>query len=101
MPPDPETLHSGPLGQWQCAIGQAESASFLFLIRDIRRITQIYLALSKTFRMIKALGGSEGKAFACNVGDPGSIPGSGRSSGEGNGNPLQYSCPENPMVGGA
>ena len=38
---------------------------------------------------------------ACNVGDPGSIPGLGRSPGEGNGNPLQYSCLENPMDGGA
>ena len=37
-------------------------------------------------------GGSEGKASACNAGDLGSIPGSGRSPGEGNGNPLQYSC---------
>ena len=37
-------------------------------------------------------GGSEGKASACNAGDPGLIPGSGRSLGEGNGNPLQYSC---------
>ena len=37
---------------------------------------------------------------ACNVGNPGSIPGSGRSPGEGNGNPLQYSCLENPMDGG-
>ena len=42
-------------------------------------------------------GGSEGKASACNVGDLGSIPGSGRHPGEGNGNPLQYSCLENPM----
>ena len=42
-------------------------------------------------------GGSEGKASAYNAEDPGSIPGSGRSSGEGNGNPLQYSCLENPM----
>ena len=42
-------------------------------------------------------GGSEDKASACNVGDPGSIPGLGRSPGEGNGNPLQYSCLENPM----
>ena len=42
-------------------------------------------------------GGSDGKAFAYNVGDPGLIPGSGRSSGEDNGNPLQYSCLENPM----
>ena len=46
-------------------------------------------------------GGSEGKASACDVGDPGSIPGSGRSPGEGNGNPLQYSCLEDPMGGGA
>ena len=46
-------------------------------------------------------GGSDGKASACNVGDPGSIPGSGRSPGEGNGNPLQHSCLENPMDRGA
>ena len=38
---------------------------------------------------------------ACNAGDPGSIPGLGRSPGEGNGNPLQYSCLENPTDGGA
>ena len=41
--------------------------------------------------------GSDGKASAYNVGDQGSIPGLGRSPGEGNGNPLQYSCLENPM----
>ena len=41
------------------------------------------------------------KASACNVGDLGSIPGSGRSPGEGNGDPLQYSCLENPRDGGA
>ena len=46
-------------------------------------------------------GGSEFKVSAWNAGDPGSIPGSGRSPGEGNGNPLQYSCLENPMEGGA
>ena len=46
-------------------------------------------------------GGSEVKTSACNAGDLGSIPGSGRSPGEGNGNPLQYSCLENPMDGGA
>ena len=45
--------------------------------------------------------GSDGKASACNAGDPGLIPGSGRSPGEGNGNPLQYSCLENPMDGEA
>ena len=46
-------------------------------------------------------GGSEVKASACNAGDPGSSPGSERSPGEGNGTPLQYSCLENPMGGGA
>ena len=46
-------------------------------------------------------GGSEVKASACNAGDLGSIPGLGRSPGEGNGNPLQYSCLENPMDGGS
>ena len=45
-------------------------------------------------------GGSDGEASACNEGDPGSIPGLGRPPGEGNGNPLQYSCLENPMDGG-
>ena len=45
-------------------------------------------------------GGSDGKVSACNVGDPGLIPGLGRSPGEGNGNPLQYPCLENPMDGG-
>ena len=42
-------------------------------------------------------GGSDGKVSAYNVGDPGSILGSGRSPGEGNGNPLQYSCLEKPI----
>ena len=46
-------------------------------------------------------GGSEGKVSARNAGQPGSIPGLGRSPGEGNGNPLQYPCLENPMDGGA
>ena len=46
-------------------------------------------------------GGSDGKVFVCSAGDPGSIPGSGRSSGERNGNPLQYSFLENSMDGGA
>ena len=44
-------------------------------------------------------GSSAGKASACNVGDLGSIPGSGRSPGEGNGNPLKYSSLENSMDG--
>ena len=48
-----------------------------------------------------SLGGSDGKASACNAGDLSSIPGLGRSPGGGNGNPLQYSCLENPMDGEA
>ena len=46
-------------------------------------------------------GDSDSKASVYNVGDPGSIPGSGRSPGEGKGNPLQYYCLENPMDRGA
>ena len=46
-------------------------------------------------------GGSDGKASVYKAGDPASIPGSGRSTGEGNGNPLQYYCLENPMDRGA
>ena len=46
-------------------------------------------------------GGSDGKESACNAGDLGSVPGWGRSPGGGHGNPLQYSCLENPMDRGA
>ena len=45
-------------------------------------------------------GGSDGKAFPYNAGDQDSVPGLGRYHGEGNGNPLQYSCLENPTDGG-
>ena len=45
--------------------------------------------------------GSDDKESACNAGDPGLIPGSGRSTREGNDNPLQYSCLDNPMDRGA
>ena len=51
--------------------------------------------------LYELLDGSEVKAVAPSAGDLGSIPGSGRSPGEGNGNPLQYSCLKNPMDGGA
>ena len=52
-----------------------------------------------TFNRI--LGGSDGKESACNMGDLGSILGLGKSPGEENGNPLQYSCLRNPMDRGA
>ena len=54
----------------------------------------------KNFKYVK-MSSTDGKESACNAGDPGSIPGLGRSPGEGNGNPLQNSCLENPMDGGA
>ena len=53
-----------------------------------------------TYTYIGFSGGLDGKESACNAGDTGSIPGSGRSPGEENGNPLQYSCLENPMERG-
>ena len=60
------------------------------------------LSFKRTLPPFKGFpGGSEIKASACNAGDLGSIPGWGRSPGEGNGNPLQYPCLENPMDGGA
>ena len=58
----------------------------------------IFISIPSLIRGFPA--GSDGKASACNAGDPGSIPGSGRAPGEGNGIPLQYSCLENSMDGG-
>ena len=57
--------------------------------------------LEKTLGLMGFLHSSVGKESACSAGDPALIPGSGRSPGEGNGNPLQYSCLENPMDRGA
>ena len=58
-----------------------------------------------TYRVSDPLGGFPGgavvKNLPANAGDAGSIPGMGRSPGEGNGNPVQYFCLENPMDGGA
>ena len=62
----------------------------------MHRYVYTYIEIFENFS-----GGSDGTASVYNAGDPGSIPGSGRSPGEGNGNPLQYSCLENPMGGGA
>ena len=56
--------------------------------------------MNKHFFKEGFLDGSQGKASVYNAGDPGSIPESGRYPGEGNGNPLQYSCLENSMDGG-
>ena len=63
---------------------------------EIQRIIRDYYQQLQDFP-----GGSDGKASVYNAGDPGSIPGLGRSLGEGNGNPLQDYCLENPMDRGA
>ena len=56
----------------------------------------IFALLFPKFPLRNFPGGSAGKESACNAGDLSSIPGWGRSPGEGNGNPLQYACLENP-----
>ena len=66
-----------------------------------RRVGHDWSDLAAAFFHMGFPGGSDGKESACDVGDPGSIPGSGRSSGEGNGYTLQCSCLENPMDRGA
>ena len=55
------------------------------------------IALESARKILDFPGNSDSKESACNVGDQGSIPGLGRSPGDRNGNPLQYSCLENPM----
>ena len=72
----------------------------------LTRRTFVGKVVSLLFNMLSRLvigfpGGSEDKASACNAGDLGSIPGSGRSPGKGNGDPIQYYCLENPMDRGA
>ena len=69
---------------------------------NVRSVNQGKLEVVKQkITIVHSSGGSDGKASFCNAGDPGSIPGSGRFPGEGNGNPLQYSCLENSMDWGA
>ena len=62
-------------------------------------VTRLLLVRTLSFRRLSSFPGhSDGKESACNVGDLGLIPGSERSPGGGHGNPLQYSCLENPMT---
>ena len=62
---------------------------------------QVRCSFRGTYCKLGLPGGSDGKESTCSAGDLGSVPGSGRSPGEGNGNPLQYSCLENSMNRGA
>ena len=93
--PDLRSL-TPPLIIWICQ----RNFNFFSLMRGASRLPFEYLSPSDVL-MMGFPGGSEVKASACNAGDLGSIPGLGRSPGEGNGNPLQYYCLENPMGGGA
>ena len=72
-------------------------------LRPSDKLWEAYWVLLFEFWPLEAgfPGGSDSKECTCDVGDLGSIPGSRRSPGEGNGNPLQYSCLENPMGRGA
>ena len=77
-------------------------AEFIFLVTKITADGDCSHEIKRRLLLGKGFpDGLEVKASACNTGDLGSIPGLGRSSGEGNGNPFQYSCLENPMEGGA
>ena len=76
------------VGRWEW------KENYLFRIRN----TKFYIKWAVYWGFPSS---SVGEESACNAGDPGSIPGWGRSPGKGNGNPLQYSCLENPMDRGA
>ena len=75
-----------------------------YICTHTQRYTHINKTIILNLREFKEVlgfpGGSDSKASACNAGDLGSIPGLGRSPGEGNGNPLQYSCLKYPMYRG-
>ena len=84
----------------EIVLSSFHSFHFILLFRSyfhhfIFQFTDLFFCFR--YSVIGFPGGSEVKASACNAGDLGSNPGSGRSPGEGNGNPLQYSCLENPM----
>ena len=107
-------IHSSKASILQCSAFLIVQVSHPYMTTgktiDLTRQTFVGKVMSLLFNMLhwSSLsskgdfpGGSDSKASAYNVGDPDSIPGSGRSSGEGNGNPLQYSCLENTMDGEA
>ena len=86
-----------------CFFGRFLFLNTIPIIVLLKTVTKLHGWIFKTLSISFPCfpGGSEVKASARNAGDLGLIPGSGRSPGEGNGNPLQYSCLENPMDGGA
>ena len=89
-PPAPNTSQHRSLFQW------VNSSHEVAKVLEFQRLSIKNHHISPKF-----LGGSIGKESACHAGDAGLIPGSGRFPGEGNGNPLQYSCLGNPVDRGA
>ena len=93
--------------KWRIFMNQENSPNTYIVDNHKTKIISLAIKLLKKISLFgfhyqtSFPGGSDSKVSACNVGDLGSIPESGRSSGEGNGNPLQYSCLENSMDGGA
>ena len=85
--------HSSILA-WRIPLAD-KSGGYSLLDTTEQLSVSLYTELDSKFRGFP--GSSDGKEFACNAGDLGSIPGSGRTPGEGNGNPLQYSCLESSM----
>ena len=69
--------------------------------RNHNEVSLHIFSVTRIKKTDKWAGGSDGKESACSAEDPSLIPGLGRSPGEGHGNPLQYSCLENPMNRGA
>ena len=95
---------------WSVFVGQSVCEQLIWVLSSLSQQTEgsgppehwsTYQINSFSHCVLTFPGGSYGKASACSAGDLGSIPGLGRSPGEGNGNPLQYSCLENPMDRGA
>ena len=85
----------------QCHTHSHSLKSSCFLSHIIFKKTSERIKIGNCVCILHFPGVSDGKESACNIGNPGSIPGSGRSPGEGNGNPLQCSCLENSMDRGA
>ena len=97
----PGVGHGTPL-QYSCLENPTDRGAWWAAVHGVAknrtRLKRLSKQASKENQIHPILGGSDGKASAYNAGDLGLIPGSGRSSGEGNVNPLQYSCLRNPWT---
>ena len=88
-----------PLSLWCFVMAAGAKTGATMELTFLSNIPNVFFTILCHF--LDLSGSSGGKESVCNAGDPGSIPGSGRSPRQGNGNPLQYSCLKNPMDRGA